>query len=102
MQQGWETDACINGGEGYRSQRARCDWKAGDQLSVGPSTSIAISSPTSWTPLQMYIRYRKPGPTARYALEALNVLCFLVTVCAIAGSVQLIVADSADYEVFGS
>ncbi|KAL6778543.1 Amino acid permease 5 [Auxenochlorella protothecoides] len=69
---------------------------------VGLIGAIGFWPATVFYPIEMYIRYRKPGPTARYALEALNVLCFLVTVCAIAGSVQLIVADSADYEVFGS
>lgn len=50
---------------------------------------------------QMYIRNSKPGRTKFILLECLNVFCFIITVLAVAGSIQLIVVDSANYEVFG-
>lgn len=69
---------------------------------VGLIGAIGFWPATVFYPIEMYIRYRQPTRKARIALECLNVFCFIVTVLAIAGSVQLIVIDSGDYTVFGS
>ncbi len=33
-------------------------------------------------------------------LETLNVFCFLITICAIIGSVQLLIANASSYTFF--
>lgn len=69
---------------------------------VGLIGAIGFWPATVFYPIEMYIRYKKPGRTAYWLLEALNVFCFIITILAIAGSIQLIVVDSGDYEVFGN
>lgn len=69
---------------------------------VGLIGAIGFWPATVFYPIEMYIRHKKPGKVAFWLLELLNVVCFIITVLAIAGSIQLIVVDSGDYEVFGS
>lgn len=42
----------------------------------------------------------KPSRRAWWLLEALNLLCLVLTVCAVAGSVQQIVVDASTYSFF--
>ena len=69
---------------------------------VGLIGAIGFWPATVFYPIEMYIRYKKPGRTTYWLLEALNVFCFIITILAIAGSIQLIVVDSGSYEVFGN
>ena len=55
---------------------------------------------TVYFPIECWIRVFKPSPRKRLWLRGLNIACFIVTVAATVGSVQLIVVDSQDYSVF--
>lgn len=47
----------------------------------------------------MWSRKHKPGLWTRIALQAVNVVCFAITVVAVVGSMQAIVVDSINYHV---
>lgn len=68
---------------------------------VGLIGAIGFWPATVFYPIEMWITVYKPNLTRRILMETLNVICFFITVMAIAGSVQLIVVDSKDYTVFG-
>jgi hypothetical protein len=51
-------------------------------------------------PIEMYRKLHRPGRWETIRLEALNLFCCLITICAIIGSVQLIVRDASTYTFF--
>ena len=51
-------------------------------------------------PVEMYIRVYRPSRRMFWLLESINLLCLIVTVVAVAGSVQQIVVDASSYKMF--
>ncbi|EFN53996.1 hypothetical protein CHLNCDRAFT_53357 [Chlorella variabilis] len=67
---------------------------------VGLVGALGFWPATVLFPIEMYIRVYKPSRRAWWLLEALNLLCLVLTVCAVAGSVQQIVVDASTYSFF--
>eukprot|EP00887_Chlorella_sp_A99_P002221 scaffold21.g2221.t1 len=68
---------------------------------VGLIGALGFWPATVLFPIEMYRRIHRPGLKETIWLEILNFFCFGVTVCAIVGSVQLIVQNAGAYKVFG-
>ncbi|KAL6767998.1 hypothetical protein ACKKBF_B37390 [Auxenochlorella protothecoides x Auxenochlorella symbiontica] len=67
---------------------------------VGLVGAIGFWPATVFFPIECWIRVYRPNATKRMWLRCLNVGCFIVTLAATVGSVQLIVVDSQSYEIF--
>lgn len=51
-------------------------------------------------PIAMWVRVYKPGRRRYFVLQTCNVVSFVLTICATAGSIYAIVQDSASYQIF--
>ena len=49
--------------------------------------------------MEMYRRLYRPGRATQWLLTATSAVCLLLTLAALAGSVQQLVADSASYRL---
>ncbi|KAI7842784.1 hypothetical protein COHA_003530 [Chlorella ohadii] len=67
---------------------------------VGLIGALGFWPATVLFPVEMYRKLHKPGKWKTIWLESLNVFCCLITICAIIGSVQLIVRDASSYSFF--
>ena len=50
--------------------------------------------------MEMYIRVYRPSRRMFWFLESINLLCLIITVVAVAGSVQQIAVDASSYTMF--
>jgi proton-coupled amino acid transporter len=64
---------------------------------VGLIGALGFWPATVLFPIEMYRKIHRPGLGMTIWLETVNVFCFLITVCAIMGSVQLIIMDASSY-----
>ncbi|EFN54604.1 hypothetical protein CHLNCDRAFT_58128 [Chlorella variabilis] len=64
---------------------------------VGLIGALGFWPATVLFPIEMYRKIHKPSMKMTIWLETLNVFCAIITICAVMGSVQLIVMDAADY-----
>ncbi|KAL4431404.1 hypothetical protein ABPG75_006660 [Micractinium tetrahymenae] len=64
---------------------------------VGLIGALGFWPATVLFPVEMYRKIHKPGRGMTIWLESINVFCALITICAIIGSVQLIIKDASDY-----
>lgn len=64
---------------------------------VGLIGALGFWPATVLFPIEMYRRVHKPSRNMTIWLEAINVFCCLITICAIMGSVQLIIMDASTY-----
>ncbi|PRW32581.1 Amino acid permease 2 [Chlorella sorokiniana] len=67
---------------------------------VGLIGALGFWPATVLFPIEMYRKLHRPGRWETIRLEALNLFCCLITICAIIGSVQLIVRDASTYTFF--
>ena len=51
-------------------------------------------------PVEMYIRVYRPSRRMFWFPESINLLCLIITVVAVAGSVQQIAVDASSYTMF--
>lgn len=64
---------------------------------VGLIGALGFWPATVLFPVEMYRKIHKPGRAMTIWLETINVFCALITICAIIGSVQLIIMDASSY-----
>jgi len=67
---------------------------------VGLIGAIGFWPATVLYPVEMYIRKYNVKGALWWAMEALNVFCFCITVLAIVGSVQVIISSASSYKPF--
>ncbi|KDD74181.1 transmembrane amino acid transporter protein [Helicosporidium sp. ATCC 50920] len=67
---------------------------------VGLIGAIGFWPATIYYPVEMYILNNNPSRKKVIALQILNAFCCIVTILAVAGSIQLIIASSATYKLF--
>ncbi|KAL6766799.1 hypothetical protein ACKKBG_A37395 [Auxenochlorella protothecoides x Auxenochlorella symbiontica] len=69
---------------------------------VGLVGAIGFWPATVYYPIECWIRVYKPSERRKFWLRVLNIACFVVTLAATVGSVQLIIVDSNSYTVFSN
>lgn len=67
---------------------------------VGLIGALGFWPATVLFPIEMYRRIHKPNKKMTFWLETLNLVCLLITIAAIIGSVQLIVQSASNYKIF--
>lgn len=73
---------------------------SGDWFQTACSCPILTRRTSPSCALQMYILNNNPSRKKVIALQILNAFCCIVTILAVAGSIQLIIASSATYKLF--
>lgn len=65
---------------------------------VGLIGALGFWPATVLFPIEMYRKLHKPGKGMTIWLETLNVFCALITICAVIGSIQLIIQSASNYD----
>ncbi|PSC75625.1 transmembrane amino acid transporter [Micractinium conductrix] len=67
---------------------------------VGLIGALGFWPATVLFPIEMYRKIHKPSMKETIWLEALNLFCLLITICAVMGSIQLLVKNASGYSFF--
>ena len=76
-----------------------CPWFG---VFVGVVGALGFWPATVFFPIECWIRVFKPKRAQRYFMYTLDLFCLIVTILALAGSVQLLVVSAKDFKPFSS